>query len=210
MSRCILIATGNPGKLREIQAVMDDLPVDWSVLSDHPPMPEPVEDGETFYQNAEKKALHYARSSGLWTLADDSGLCVDALGGAPGVRSARFAGGAGDAANNQKLINALAGIAHKDRTARFICHIVLATADRVLASSSATIEGIIIDQPRGTNGFGYDPHFLVPELGKTTAELDPNHKNSISHRGKALCALLPKLQSFLQSAGSAGMNEKGG
>ncbi|MCB9852117.1 MAG: non-canonical purine NTP pyrophosphatase [Phycisphaerales bacterium] len=219
----ILIATNNPGKAREIEAVLsecgagtlgdkhpvapgkhsvarmdDDDPhldaVRWVTLSDlEAEIPEPVEDQDSFEGNSQLKAVYYSRASGLVTLADDSGLEVDALGGAPGVYSARYAEVEGeppraerDLANNRKLIAALAGVQASARTARFRCVLTLADGDRVLAQASGAIEGQIIDEPRGEGGFGYDPHFLVPELGKTTAELPAEHKNRISHRGVAL------------------------
>ena len=198
--RSILVATSNPNKLREILDVIGSLPVEWSTLADHPPMPEPVEDGDTFEANAAKKALHYAAHCGSWVLADDSGLEVDALGLAPGVHSARYAGDAQDAAaNNAKLIAALAGVPLDRRTARFRCAIAVADGDRIIASASGAIEGVIIDEPRGKNGFGYDPHFQVPACGMTTAEMEPARKNAISHRGRALTELRPKLAVLLAS-----------
>ena len=185
--RTVLVATANRGKHREIVAVMRDLPVRWIDLSDLSQMPECIEDGPTFEANAEKKALHYARLTGFWTLADDSGLEVDALDGAPGVWSARFAGEPrSDARNNEKLIRLLASVPIQRRTARFRCALVLADAHGVLARSTGVVEGLIIDDPRGANGFGYDPHFLIPAFGRTAAELDPDQKNRISHRGRAL------------------------
>ncbi len=194
--RCrIVIATKNPGKVREIAAVMADLPIDWVTLSDLPEIDEPVEDGETFDANARLKARYYAEKTGLWALADDSGLVVDPLGGGPGVYSARYAGEpCDDLANNAKMVRELQGVPLEERTARFRCAIALADPQRVLAEAEGKIEGLIIDEPRGSNGFGYDPHFLVPSLGKTTAELDPEHKNSISHRGNALRAIKPLLE----------------
>jgi XTP/dITP diphosphohydrolase len=194
----ILVATSNPNKLREILAVMRDLPVEWSSLADHPPMPEAVEDGDTFEANAAKKALHYARGSGAWALADDSGLEVDALNGAPGVHSARYAGPSQDsAANNTKLIAQLRGIPPEQRAARFRCAIALAHGDEIVAEGSGLIEGVIVDDARGTHGFGYDPHFWVPEYGMTTAEMEPDLKNAISHRANALKAIRPKLAALL-------------
>lgn len=193
--RKILIATSNPGKFREIAAVTADLPIEWVSLSDLPPIEEPVEDGETFAANARLKAAYYAKAAEMWALADDSGLDVDALGGKPGVISARYAGEpCNDAANNAKMIRELQGVPAEKRTARFRCAIALAGADGVLAEAEGKIEGIIVDEPRGENGFGYDPHFLVPSLGKTTAELRPEHKNSISHRGNALRAIRPAIE----------------
>ena len=204
MSRhLLLIATTNPGKLREIEAVFAGLPLQFEDLRQYPDLPAAVEDADTFMANAEKKALYYAEQTGLTALADDSGLEVDALGGAPGVLSARYAGKHGDdAANNAKLVAALAGVPAERRTARFRCAIAVADVDRILASSSGTIEGSIIDTPRGTNGFGYDPHFLLPQLGMTTAELEPEKKNRISHRGQALRAIAPTLAKLL--AGPSG------
>jgi XTP/dITP diphosphohydrolase len=199
--RTILLATSNPNKVREIREVMHDLPVAWKTLADLPPVPEPVEDGETFESNAVKKALYYAEQSGLWTLADDSGLEVDALGGAPGVHSARFAGpGQDSTANNRKLVAALAGVPAERRTARFRCAMAVAAGGRVRAAASGAVEGLIIDEPRGANGFGYDPHFWIPAFGMTTAEMEPARKNAISHRGRALRTIRPMLEALLDDA----------
>lgn len=212
----ILIATSNPGKFREIVAVLEGEEggpdeardsgrrIRWRCLAQLPAaIPEPIEDGATFAENAAKKAIHYSTASGLITLADDSGLEVDALDGAPGVRSARYAGLAPDApreqsdrANNAKLIAALADVPPERRTARFRCALALAQGDRVLATAEGVIEGVIIDVPRGSNGFGYDPHFRVPSIVKTTAELAPDEKNRISHRGQALRAMAEKLKAL--------------
>ena len=198
VQRQILIATGNPGKFREISAVLSEAwgaggapLVQWRSLGDLTvQVPEPVEDEETFAGNAALKARYYSRASGLWTLADDSGLEVDALGGRPGVYSARYGGSPAGSprdvvtrANNLKLIGALAGVPRKKRAARFRCALALADGDRILATAEGAVEGQIIDEPRGSNGFGYDPHFFIPDLGKTMAELEPQHKNRISHRG---------------------------
>lgn len=217
--REILIATGNPAKQREIAAMLGppfDRPlagatkcdgaasrVRWLGLSDlSQAIPEPIEDGATFLHNAILKAHHYARASGRWALADDSGLEVDALGGAPGVHSARYAGVDGaravvDAANNRKLIENLRGVSQLLRTARFRCVLALSDGERILATADGVIEGEIIDTPRGAGGFGYDPHFLVPELGVTTAELPAAEKNRISHRGRALQALKPQIERLI-------------
>ncbi|MCH8965915.1 MAG: RdgB/HAM1 family non-canonical purine NTP pyrophosphatase [Planctomycetes bacterium] len=195
MSRhLLLIATTNPGKLREIKAVFAGLPLQFEDLRQYPDLPAAVEDADTFMANAEKKALYYAEQTGLPALADDSGLEVDCLGGRPGVHSARFAGRHGDdQANNAKLIELLRAVPLEERSARFRCAIVVADCGAVRARAEGAIEGLIIDQPRGENGFGYDPHFLVPDLGKTTAELAPEHKNRISHRGQALRSILDVL-----------------
>lgn len=204
-SPTILVATSNPGKLREVRAVLGKLGVRFTTLGDFGDSPAPVENGETFAANAEAKARHYSRLTGRWTLADDSGLEVDALGGAPGVRSARYAGRPGDdAANNAKLVAELAGVPAERRTARFRCAMALADGDRILASSAGTIEGRIIDTPRGDNGFGFDPHFLVPHLGLTTAQMTPDQKNRISHRGQALRAIGPTLAALLGGADPSG------
>lgn len=190
MPSSLLIATSNPGKLREIQAVLSDLSLVLKGLKDYTDLPDVVEDADTFIGNAEKKALHFAKLTGLPTLADDSGLEVDCLGGQPGVYSARFAGKHGDdQANNAKLIQLLENTPQAQRTARFRCAIAVADGPDILARAEGRIEGLIIDIPRGRNGFGYDPHFLIPELGRTTAELDVDHKNRISHRGQALRAI---------------------
>ena len=198
--RRLLIATSNTGKLREIHAVLADLDVQLATLDEFGDLPDAVEDGLTFEDNAKKKALHYAERTGLWTLADDSGLEVDALGRRPGVNSARFAGAPQDAAvNNAKLIACLRDVPPEKRTARFRCAVAVAGGGRIVATASGVIEGVIIDEPRGRNGFGYDPHFLLPELGLTTAELEPEHKNRISHRGQALRNIRPKLDALLRT-----------
>lgn len=202
----ILIATKNRGKLREVQNILAGLPVVWATLDQFPDLPDAVEDADTFEGNAKRKAMHYARLTGLWTLADDSGLEVNALGGAPGVYSARYAGRQGDdAANNAKLIAQLAGVPAQQRTARFRCAIALAGPEGILATASGTFEGQIVDGPRGTNGFGYDPHFFVPELGMTAAQLTPEQKNRISHRARALTAIQPDIKRLLsRNSGSHG------
>ncbi len=215
MGREILIATGNPGKHREIVEILSEEPIDgsgatvcWRSLEDLPEaIPEPVEDGRTFAENAALKARYYARASGLWTLADDSGLEVDALGGEPGVRSARYAGmsgsgsrGEADEANNRRLISELAGVLAERRTARFRCAVAISDGECLLAAAEGRVEGRIVDEPRGDNGFGYDPHFLVLELGKTTAELGSEEKNRISHRGVAMRRLRVALGRLLSGA----------
>lgn len=206
MNADLLIATTNPHKLGELRAIFG--PLGWRVigLNDVPPpeggeggggaWPEPVEDGETFEANATKKALAYARMTGRACVADDSGLEADALGGAPGVHSAYYAGvGATraerDAANNARLLREMQGVPREKRKARFVCVMALAVPDeasadgaRVLATTRGEFAGFIGDSPRGTNGFGYDP-LLVLEDGRTSAELAPDEKNARSHRGEA-------------------------
>ncbi len=198
-SLVIVIATTNPGKLREVRAMLEGLPIVTKSLTDFAPVPPPVEDRDTFEANARLKAEYYARALCCWVIADDSGLEVDTLGGDPGIRSARYAGDdAGDIANNAKLIQKLTGIPMERRTARFRCVAALAEPGGLLATAQGTIEGRIIDQPRGSNGFGYDPHFFVPEYGMTTAEMPPEQKNRISHRGRALAALRLQIEQLLR------------
>jgi XTP/dITP diphosphohydrolase len=191
--REILLATKNPGKAREMREILDAAcqvdgeRIRWRNLSEFPDWPEPEETGETFLANAELKASYYAGRSGMWTIADDSGLEVDALGGEPGVRSARFAGEQkDDLANNRLVIERLRGVPAERRTARFRCAVALSDGHRVLASAEAAVEGRVIDEPLGHNGFGYDPHFRVDEFGLTTAQMSPEQKHRISHRGQAL------------------------
>lgn len=195
----ILLATHNAGKVREIRRLAAGHGWRWHGLDDFPDLPPAVEDGATFAENARRKALHYAAATGLPTLADDSGLEVDCLGGAPGVHSARYAGEPrDDAANNRKLVATLADIAREQRTARFRCAMAFAAPEEVLGETEGAVEGVIVDEARGDNGFGYDPHFLIPSLGKTMAELSPDEKNALSHRGQALRAMLPKTASILE------------
>jgi XTP/dITP diphosphohydrolase len=202
--RKILVATGNPGKIVEIVAMLDT-DVQWLGLADMPPMAEIVEDGTTFAENACKKAAGYAKATGLWTLADDSGLAIDALGGAPGVKSARFSGekpkGADrtliDHRNIAKALELLKGVPEERRTARFVCRLCLASPERILIETEGILEGLITDREVGQNGFGYDPIFFVPHLKKTVAQLSGEEKNAISHRGKAIRKLKPLLRELL-------------
>jgi XTP/dITP diphosphohydrolase len=202
--REILVATTNPGKVRELRAMLGGS-VEWRSLADFPAVGEVQEDGATFAENACKKAMAYARATGLWTLADDSGLVVDALGGAPGVNSARFSGerpaGADrkllDRRNMEKVLSLLAGVPAERRTARFVCCLCLASPEKILIETQGMLEGVIIDRPAGTGGFGYDPIFYVPRLGQTIAQLGEQEKNAISHRGNALRRLRPLLNQLL-------------
>lgn len=174
------------------------LPVEIRQLSEFPNLPEAIESGATFAENAELKARHYAGLTGLVTLAEDSGIEIDALSGAPGVYSARFAGNHGDdAANNAKVVELLRDVPPERRTGRFRCVSVLASADAVIAVAEGTIEGRILDALQGTEGFGYDPLFYVPELGCTTAQISREQKNKISHRGKALRMMRQKIEEWL-------------
>jgi XTP/dITP diphosphohydrolase len=183
----LVLATHNEGKVRELRELLAGTGYDVVSLAEYPHVPEVIEDGDTFRANAVKKARQVAAAVGEIALADDSGLEVDYLNGAPGVHSARFAGtGHDDAANNQKLLKLLQGVPPEKRTARFRCVVAVATPDGRVETAEGTCEGLIIDEPRGENGFGYDPLFWVSEYGKTFAELDGVVKNSISHRGRAL------------------------
>ena len=195
----LLLASGNPGKLRELRAILAGLPVELVGLADagagEPP--EVAETGATFLENALQKARAYAAWSGLAAVADDSGLEVDALGGAPGVRSARHAGqGAGDQANLDKLLAELAGVPPERRTARFRCAAVL--VDRELGEwhAEGTWEGRLLESPRGTGGFGYDPVFVPDGWDRTSAEVDQATKDAASHRGRAFRALRPAIEAW--------------
>ncbi len=196
----LLLATTNPGKIREITEMLHDIPVQIVSLKEAG-ITTPVEEtGATIYANAVLKAREYARMTGLLTLADDSGIEVDALDGAPGVHSARFAGEhATDEERNNLLLEKLRDVPTAKRTARFRCVVAIATPDLKIETTEGTIEGQIARGPKGTNGFGYDPLFYVPSLGKHMAELPPEHKNRISHRGKATAAALPILRRLLVS-----------
>jgi len=198
MPRTLVIGTRNRGKFREIAAILAPLAVDPVPLDAFPDVPPVPETGDTFEANARAKALGYARATGQWALADDSGLAVDALGGAPGVRSARWGGQEGnDAMNNAALLRALAGHPPETWTARFRCVMALATPEGVLAVTEGACEGVITDRPAGENGFGYDPHFYLPDRGRTMAQLVPEEKNRISHRARALAAMKERLATLL-------------
>jgi len=198
----ILLATRNAGKIREIRQMTVAGGWAWCGLDAFPDVPAAIEDGATFAENARRKALHYAQATGLYTLADDSGLEVDCLGGEPGVHSARYAGTPrDDDANNRKLVAALAGVPVERRTARFRCAMAFARPGELLIETEGAVAGLIIDEPRGDNGFGYDPHFLIPALGRTTAELPPDEKNALSHRGQALRDMLPRIEAHFQPKG---------
>lgn len=193
----ILVASSNQKKLAELRTLFADLPTE--VVGPEAALPDVVEDAETFVGNARKKALEIAAHTGMATIADDSGLEVDALDGAPGVRSARFAEDAGralepskDAANNALLLDELAGRA--DRSARFRCVLVLALPDgSVLETTEGTVEGRILEAPRGDGGFGYDPLFLPEGETRTMAELTAAEKAALSHRGRAARAMRARL-----------------
>lgn len=191
----LVVATANRGKLRELEQLLDGTVTRLFSPADFPVFPEVVEDGETFAENAVKKARSAALATGKPVIADDSGLVVDELGGRPGVRSARFAGErASDAENNAKLLRELAGVPAERRTAAFCCVIALCLPGGECLTFEGRLEGVILDEPRGTGGFGYDPLFLVPDYGQTLAELPLVIKNTISHRGKAFARLKEYLQ----------------
>lgn len=187
----LLIATTNPGKIREFREMLGGDRFQWDDLSAHRELPAAEETGRTFRANACLKATYYAKLLNTYAIADDSGLAVDALGGKPGVHSARWAemnnAGKVDLDNNALLLRQIQNVPESQRTARFVC--VLALADpqgRILFTARDTVEGRIIHAARGEHGFGYDPLFRIDALGKTTAELAPEEKHRISHRGKAL------------------------
>lgn len=200
LPRTILFATSNPHKLDEVRAITSELDIAIEPLDEATAaLPEPVEDAPTFTGNALIKARYYAEATGRWCLADDSGLSVDALDGAPGVISARYSGATGerdvvDPANNRKLLDALADVPDEKRTARFVCLMALCDSERTIALARGTVEGRIGYTEKGTNGFGYDPLFIVEGRGVTSAELEPAEKNAISHRGVAVRRLVEVLR----------------
>lgn len=194
--RKLILATGNPGKVRELEAVLAGFDLGIAPQSAFA-VPEVEETGLTFVENALIKARNAARHGGLPALADDSGLVVDALEGAPGIYSARYAGpGANDRANIDKLLAELAGLPAARRSARFVCALALLRhpADPTPLICQASWEGMVLAEPRGAGGFGYDPVFWVPDQGRTAAELEPDVKNRLSHRGQALALLRQRLR----------------
>jgi XTP/dITP diphosphohydrolase len=187
--RPLVVATTNPGKLREIGAVLADLPVTLLILSDFAAVPAPEETGTTFAENARQKALYYAAATGTTTVAEDSGLEIDALGGAPGVLSARYGGD--DASYPEKfslIYKSLAEAGVSTSTARFVCALAVADRGEIVFEARGTIEGQIAPQPAGDGGFGYDPIFFYPPFGRTLAQAG-DRKNEVSHRGRAFRAL---------------------
>lgn len=192
----LYVATSNPGKLRDFRAAAAAYSIEIDPLPNLKSLPEVKEDAPTFEANAQKKAEFYSlHANGEPVLADDSGLAVDALNGAPGIHSARYAAGpehpnSTDAENNAKLLRELANTPDAQRTARFVCTIAIAQAGRTLATFRGEASGIILHQARGNGGFGYDPLFFFPSLNKTFAELTPEEKAAVSHRGQAFRKLL--------------------
>lgn len=192
----IVLATSNKNKVREIKELLKDAPVDIKCLADFGPLPPVVEDGATFEENAYKKALHYAKVLGLPCLADDSGLEVEALDGRPGVHSARYAGDkASDLEKCDKLLREMAG--RKNRRARFECVLSLATPGGPALTWEGRCEGEITSERHGESGFGYDPVFYYPPLGKTFAEATMEEKNRVSHRGRALAEFAGEIDKVL-------------
>lgn len=200
----ILVATSNAGKKAELEALLDG-DVEWLSLADLKNYTEVEEDGKTFEENAQKKALGYAKQSGLLTIADDSGLEIDALGGEPGVHSARFSGTHKDHSskdlidheNIAKVLRLMEDVPAEKRTARFKCCLCVASPEKVLIQTEGTLEGSITTEKRGHNGFGYDPVFYVPQKDKTTAQMSKEEKNELSHRGQAVQKLGPLLKDLI-------------
>ena len=196
----LLLATTSKGKLREQKEALQGLGLEIVSLDDLPAVDPPDETGATFVENARLKALYYHRATGLPAVAEDSGLEVDALGGIPGVESARFLGAETSyALKNARLLELLEDFSEADRTARFVSAVALADAGEIVFEHEAACEGRIAREPQGAGGFGYDPIFFYPPLSKTTAELSPAGKNEVSHRGKAMAMLREYL--VVRSAG---------
>jgi len=197
----LLVASGNPKKLKELQELLGDLPIALLSLKQFPRVREVEEDGKTFRENAEKKALAFAKQTGCLTLADDSGLSVDYLKGAPGVHSARFSGpGKDDLKNCEKVLALLKGVSPKERGASFCCAAALATSEKVIHVVEEKVSGFITEAMRGSGGFGYDPLFFYPEFDKTFAEVPAEKKHAVSHRGKALCRMREFLKEYLKTS----------
>ena len=196
----IVFATSNPHKVREVRSLLEPSGIAVRSLAEFSSIPpEPVEDADTFNGNARIKARAYAAALNVRCLAEDSGLSVDALGGAPGVHSARYAAADGDraardAANNQKLLEAMRDVPDDRRAARFVCSMVVADPDgTIIAEAEGEFPGVIARAAKGSGGFGYDPLLMLPELNRTSAELSADEKNQRSHRGQALRLLLSRL-----------------
>lgn len=190
-----LLATRNPGKLAELESLLADLPVELVSLEAFPEVPEAVEDGDTFRENARKKALHYSRATGLPAIADDSGLTIEALGGWPGVRSSRVA--ETDPERIAKVLEALRAFPQPERRwAAFECVVACRLPNGEWIEGEGRVEGLISLEPAGSGGFGYDPIFFYPPAGKTFAEMSPAEKNAVSHRGRALADFKRRLEAF--------------
>jgi XTP/dITP diphosphohydrolase len=182
----LLVATTNPDKVREIAPILADARVKLATLADVGPVAEPEETGETFWENARQKALAYAWTTGLVSVAEDSGLVIEALDGEPGVRSARFLGAAvGYAARFDEIYRRLRERPDAPQAARFVTALAVASGDRIVFETETRVEGVVAPAPRGSHGFGYDPIFFYPPLGRTTAEMTAAEKGAVSHRARA-------------------------
>ena len=190
----LIIATGNEDKVREIDEILEGTEFEAISMKQAGFNPDIVEDGTTFEENALKKAMAVHELSGEYVMADDSGLCIDALDGAPGIYSARFCGEDSTYEEKfRKIFEMLADVPEDKRTAQFVCAIAVVKPDGTSFTVRGECRGVLHEKPVGENGFGYDPIFYVPEFGMTTAQMDPEVKNSISHRGRALRAMVEKL-----------------
>jgi len=195
----LIIATKNQGKLREIRELLEDFPLTITSLTDYPDAPEIVEDGRTFAQNALKKAATIALYTGKLTMGEDSGIQVKALGNRPGITSARYSDpNATDEKNNSKMLRELKGVSLAKRQARYRCFIALVDGKKIIDVVNGSCGGLIAFKRSGTNGFGYDPLFLIPRYGKTFGQLDLSVKSSISHRARALKKLKKILEKYLK------------
>ncbi len=205
----LVVASRNRGKLREIGELLAAQGIAAVGIDTFPGVPEVVEDGASFAQNAAKKATETARQLSEWVLGEDSGLEVDAIAGAPGIYSARFSGpGATDESNNAKLLGELADVPDERRTARYICNVAVADPQGIIRLQlEAACRGRITTVPRGTNGFGYDPYFLIPEYHRTFGELSPCVKRHLGHRGRAFERLMPQLARLLNDGANAARSE---
>ncbi len=201
MSNQLLIATRNSGKIDEYSELIGDLEVEWLTLADINLLLEVEEIGATFFENAVIKATSFAAASGLLTLADDSGLEVDALDGEPGVHTARFGGvGLTPVERYQRLLKKMVGVPAVRRTARFHCVIALASPDGLIGTTDGICEGFIAERPAGAGGFGYDPVFYLPDQERTMAELSSDEKHQISHRGQAIRKIIPLLKRVMDES----------
>ena len=203
MKHKILVATTNPGKIAELHELLPG-EITLMGLKDFDAIEEVPEHGDSFAENARIKALGYAQATGFMTISDDSGLVIDALGGQPGVKSARFSGlqdqdrSIIDRANTHKVLELMQDVPQEKRTARFMCCICMADPQEVLIETAGSVEGIIATSETGAGGFGYDPVFLIPSLGRTVAQLNSQEKNAISHRGNAMRRFIPLLEQKLR------------
>jgi len=197
LKQIVVLATRNRGKTREIRELLKGFPIDIKNLDDFGPIPEVIEDGKTFDDNAYKKASFTAKILGYPTMADDSGLCVEALDGAPGVYSARYAGdNASDEDNVKKMLGELKN--RENRSAAFKCVISIAVPTGAALTYEGDCKGIITEKPIGNNGFGYDPLFFYPELNKTFAQLTTEEKGQVSHRGRALKQVIEEMDKVIE------------